>query len=132
MGKDDFNKNTDRRQQQRRNGYRLQYGLAALAIVAAIIVFRSCGTIVPGGQYRSLSSTDEMMVIKDTIRLRNGKSTWATLPNKASGRKLFDANDLAKAHPQRLKILKDGRVEYIRDASPPFPEQRIIFERVER
>ncbi len=72
-----------------------------------------------------------MTVTKQTVRIRNGKSTWATLPNLGAGRELYDKDDLAKAHPQRLQLRGDGQIEYIRAATPPFPEQRLIFVRDE-
>ena len=106
------------------------YGLAVLAIIVAILLLRSCSTSVPDGQYRSTNSDDVMTATKDIVRIRNG-ATWATLPNKASGQKLFDVNDLAEARPQHLKFIGNGKVKHIRDAVPPFPEQLLIFERVE-
>ena len=108
------------------------YGLSALAIIIAVILLRSYSTSVPDGQYRSMTSDDVMTATKDTVRIRRAESTWATLPNKASGQKLFDMNDLAEARPQHLKIIGNGKVEHISDAVPPFPEQRLTFERMNR
>lgn len=85
---------------------------------------------MPDGFYCSTSSADEMIVHGDEVRLRRGKSTWAVLSNNGTGKALFDHDDLAQVHPSRLHLRDDGRVEYIRDAVPPFPEQRLVFEKV--
>lgn len=106
--------------------------LAVFLVVVATSLTRGGRATVPEGEYHSVTSGDTMIVTRDSVRLREGKSTWATLPNCASGRRLYDADDLAKAHPQRLKLLGDGQVEYIREASPPFPEQRLTFVRKAR
>ena len=84
---------------------------------------------VPDGLYYSTNSAVAMTVGGDEVRLIQGKTTWVVLPNDASGSSLFDRNDLAKAHPHRLRLMDDFRVEFVRNAVPPFPEQRLVFEK---
>lgn len=85
---------------------------------------------IPDGFYSSTSSDDEMIVHGDEVRLRRGKSTWAVLSNNGTGKSLFDHDDLAQVHPCQLHLRDSDHVEYIRDAVPPFPEQRLMFEKV--
>lgn len=85
--------------------------------------------VVPMGSYRSKTSDDIMVVDARGVRLRQGKSTWAQLPNDATGKTLYDKNDLAKAHPMRIQLDPGGGVTFIREAAPPFPRQVIVFVR---
>ncbi len=84
---------------------------------------------IPEGKYSSTTSADEMVVSKETVRIRREKSTWSTLCNNPSGKNLYDVYDLEEAHPMRLKLLNDNRVEFVRDESPPYTKLHLIFVR---
>ena len=58
---------------------------------------------------------------------RSGKPSFAILPHKVNGRRIYDQNDLAKAHPYRVKLRDDGTVILIREASGPSPKFEKTF-----
>ena len=87
--------------------------------------------VVPG-TYRSTNSQDVLSATLDIVSIRREKSTWARLPNDASGVALFDRDDLKQSRPYRLRLLDNGKVELTGDATPPFPEEKLIFIPYER
>ncbi len=115
----------------------MRHPMAKIAILAVAVVFLM-GLILaqihelkpiplPIGEWTA-KNRDWMRVSSSSIRIGRDNSSYAVLPNNANGRRIFDRNDLAKVHPQRLRILENGDVEYIREASGPSPEYRIVFQ----
>ncbi len=103
--------------------------LALTAVAIALwFALRPVPTIVDG-RYRAISGPEWMEVHGDSVRVGRGNSSFSILRNRASGRKIYDRNDLAKAHPQRLRIIDENRVEWTRDPSPPSPLYKIVFQR---
>ncbi len=79
------------------------------------------------GEWTAVNSSDWMRVSSSSIRIGRDDSAYAVLPNNANGRRVYDKNDLAKVHPQRIRILENGNVEWIREAAGPSPEYRLVF-----
>ena len=98
----------------------------ALAVVCAISFAPS-----PKLTFGKWDSTDTSMwlcVDAKTISVgREGEPSFAILPHKANGRRVYGQDDLAKAHPYRLKLLGDGSVRLIREASGPSPKFEKVF-----
>lgn len=104
--------------------------VALLAVVVwALIPTEPEPVPLPIGEWLAKDGSFWMKVKDSSIRIgRNGeKSTFAVLPNNANGRKIYDRDDLAKAHPQRLRVLENGNVEWLREARGPSPEYKTVF-----
>lgn len=106
--------------------------LAALGIGISIFVQRMWfPTPLADGQWRARGGKKAWMRVEGDavfIGRLNDAVPHTELPNKPNGRRIFEKNDLGKAHPQRLSVQKDGSVEWIREASGPSPEYRTVFE----
>ena len=111
---------------------------AAIALAFAVIFIittSSCiglplfgGSPLPEGNYVTERGSEWMHVADDTVIIGRDESSFSVLPNR-SNVKLFDKNDLSRAHPQYLRKIDNDTVEWIRKASGPAPQYKIIFHR---
>ncbi len=103
--------------------------VALLAAVVWALIPEPEPVPLPIGEWCAKDGSFWMQVKDSSIRIgRNGeKATFAVLPNNANGRKVYDRDDLAKAHPQRLRALENGNVEWLREARGPSPEYKTDF-----
>ena len=107
------------------------YAVAIVLVVAAIvaiIMLNLSGPPVPDGYYVAERGAEWMRVTDGVVRIGRDKSSFSVLSNKTNV-KLFDKNDLSHAHPQYLRIVDNDRVEWMRKASGPSPQYKIIFHR---
>lgn len=113
-------------------GFKIAVGAVAVSLLAIAIwalIPEPEPVPLPIGEWLSKDGSLWMQVKESSIRIgRNGEnSTFAVLPNNANGRKVYDRDDLAKAHPQRLRALENGTVEWLREARGPSPEYNTVF-----
>ena len=80
------------------------------------------------GKWESIDSSWWLCVDAETIAVgREGEPSFAILPHRVNGQRIYDQNDLAKAHPYRLKLLGDDSVKLVREASGPSPKYEKTF-----
>ena len=114
---------------------RIVFVIAGMTLVIAVLaLFTSAmSMLTPSpkltrGKWDSPDSSWWLGVDAETIAVgREGEPSFAILPHKVNGRRIYDQNDLAKAHPYRLKLLDDGSVKLIREASGPSPKYEKTF-----
>lgn len=87
-------------------------------------------THIPPGEYVTEQGSEKMTVDTNTVRIIRGKATLYLLPNKTSIR-VYSNDDLAKTKPQRLCLVGDDKVEWIREPAGPCPEYKMIFSKRE-
>lgn len=82
---------------------------------------------IPSGTYVAGEGIKIIMVAdNDNVRIVRGKSTLYSLPNRTN-RKVYDKDDLAQSHPQRLFLVATDTVEWIREPVGPSPEYKVMF-----
>lgn len=110
-----------------------RHGLAllAFAVFAIVAVWILAPGRIPEGEWQTEDGRFWMKVDAGTASIgRHGdRSSFAVLPNRVRWGRLYDRDDLAKAHPQHLRDLGEGRIEWRREAVPPSPEYRAVFMR---
>lgn len=103
-------------------------GVVALVVVIFFFCRLNRNTQIPIGEYGAKKSQERMIVDTDNVRIIRGKSTLYLLPNKTNTR-VYANDDLAKSKPQRLYLWGNDKVEWIREATGPSPEYKMIFVR---
>ena len=98
------------------------------AVVIAIMAYciLEGNTPLPIGEYVAEQSSEKMKVEEDNVRIIRGKSTLYELPNRTNNR-IYDKDDLVKSKPQRLNLIEEGKVEWIREPAGPNPQYKVIF-----
>ena len=107
----------------RRNIFALVAGL--IFAVSMIAYFNRSG-LIPPNTYVADKGGEIMIVDNDSVRIVRGKSTLYSLPNRTN-RKVYDKDDLAQSHPQRLYFVAMNTVEWIREPVGPSPKYKVIF-----
>lgn len=106
--------------------------VAAIILLAVVaIVYVGCvngNSALQEGNYVAEGGKEWLSVSNGVVRIGRDKSSFSVLPNKTN-EKLFDKNDLSFAHPQYLRSVEDNMVEWVREASGPSPQYKIIFRR---
>lgn len=104
-------------------------GVALLSLLVGALVFKPVPAPLPVGEWSAKDGSFWMQVGPSSIRIgRTGeKATFAVLPNNANGQKIYDRDDMTKAHPYHLRTRTDGSVEWLREATGPSPEYTTLF-----
>ena len=100
--------------------------VAGLVFVVCVIAYFNRSGHIPAGTYVAEGGNEIMAVDNDNVRIVRGKSTLYFLPNRTN-RKVYDKDDLAQAHPQRLFLVATNTVEWIREPAGPSPKYKVVF-----
>ena len=87
-----------------------------------------CGPPLTEGNYTNEPGKEWMLVDNGVVRIGRDRASFSVLPNKTNV-KLFDKDDLSSAHPQYLQYIDENTAEWVRKASGPNPQYKIIFHR---